>query len=113
MSPLLKRSNSGSVLRSSTLKKSLSLAIFGILLITIGCDRKKDQEEDSVIEQMTETALHNAQNKDAEVIVIDGCEYIIYSIKKDYNDGYGFMAHKGNCNNPIHIYRKIETEVKN
>jgi len=31
--------------------------------------------------------------------IVDGCEYL-YRTKGHI----GFMAHKGNCNNPIHIY---------
>jgi len=31
-----------------------------------------------------------------EVVVIDSCEYIIYSEKRGYSSS-GFMAHKGNC----------------
>lgn len=37
-----------------------------------------------------------------EVITFDGCEYLIYKDEADANSGYGFMAHKGNCSNPIH-----------
>ena len=38
---------------------------------------------------------------DFETIVIEDCEYLI---RDTYfgNAGYGFMAHKGNCKNPIH-----------
>jgi len=38
-----------------------------------------------------------------KVIVIDGCEYIIYDYNRGYG-GYGYMTHKGNCTNPIHGY---------
>lgn len=34
--------------------------------------------------------------KDYRVIEIDNCEYIIIDKSAGYN-GYGFMAHKGNC----------------
>ena len=36
-----------------------------------------------------------------QTVVIEGCEYIYYSEYQGYS-GYGFMAHKGNCKNPIH-----------
>lgn len=34
--------------------------------------------------------------KDYAVIVIDSCEYIVKSSGDGYQ-GYGYMAHKGNC----------------
>ena len=36
------------------------------------------------------------------VFKFDGCEYLVYKEDKDSNSSYGFMAHKGNCSNPIH-----------
>ena len=36
----------------------------------------------------------------AVIIEIDGCEYI----KSQVSSGYTY-CHKGNCKNPIHIYR--------
>ncbi|MBO0340237.1 MAG: hypothetical protein VX798_01550 [Bacteroidota bacterium] len=41
------------------------------------------------------------QNK-FETISYEGCEYLIYKEKPDANSAFGFMAHKGNCSNPIH-----------
>lgn len=38
-----------------------------------------------------------------KVIRFDGCQYVEKTI--DYSvsyKGFGFMAHKGNCDNPIH-----------
>lgn len=37
----------------------------------------------------------------AEIIMVDGCEYIIGSDGGAYNGGI-FMTHKGNCKNSIH-----------
>ena len=34
--------------------------------------------------------------KNYAVIVIDSCEYIVKSSESGYQ-GYGYMAHKGNC----------------
>lgn len=34
--------------------------------------------------------------KDYAVVVIDSCEYIVKSTVDGYQ-GYGYMAHKGNC----------------
>lgn len=42
-------------------------------------------------------------------VEIEGCEYIYYSHTKGYS-GFGFLAHKGDCKNPIHIYNnRIDT----
>jgi hypothetical protein len=35
--------------------------------------------------------------KDYEVVVIDSCEYVIMDRTNGGYQGYGFMAHKGNC----------------
>lgn len=37
----------------------------------------------------------------SKIIIIEGCEYLAF---KD-NDGVLMITHKGNCNNPIHLYR--------
>jgi hypothetical protein len=38
--------------------------------------------------------------KNTSVVVIDGCEYLRFPLY--YHDG---LTHKGNCKNPIHLYR--------
>lgn len=43
--------------------------------------------------------------KNYKVVVLDECEYIIYDFSSGYG-GYGYMAHKGNCKNPIHNHNK-------
>lgn len=43
------------------------------------------------------------------VVTRDDCQYILSSkqASSGYNGhGYGFSMHKGNCNNPIHIYAR-------
>ncbi|MCP4336374.1 MAG: hypothetical protein GY679_00815 [Mycoplasma sp.] len=35
--------------------------------------------------------------KDYEIVEIDNCEYIIMDRANGGYQGYGFMAHKGNC----------------
>lgn len=38
-----------------------------------------------------------------EVVMIDNCQYIVTG-----TSGYGFsITHKGNCNNPMHIYNNV------
>lgn len=39
-----------------------------------------------------------------ETFDYEGCEYLLYKEEGEYNSAYGFMAHKGNCSNPIHVY---------
>lgn len=47
------------------------------------------------------TKIENEVKKNP-IVVIDGCQYFCWS-------GYRYevnMTHKGNCNNPIHVYNK-------
>ena len=44
----------------------------------------------------------NISQDQIEMTIIDECQYIIYKENKGTNLGYGFMSHKGNCNNPVH-----------
>ena len=46
-----------------------------------------------------------APKLDYEIVEIEGCEYVIARETKMPHTGYGFMAHKGNCKNPIHVYQ--------
>ena len=42
-----------------------------------------------------------------EVVEIDGCEYITVRSGHCAWSNYSFaITHKGNCKNPIHVYRK-------
>ena len=73
------------------------------------CDQSRPPEEESVVEHSTEMEMEKIPVEDVEIITVDGCEYIIYKHSPRSNTGFGFMAHKGNCSNPIHIYRKPDT----
>lgn len=44
---------------------------------------------------------YNVMKDHMQTIEIEGCEYWVYSCRRAYS-GFGFMAHKGNCKNPIH-----------
>lgn len=91
--------------------KLIVLLLASVSILTLSsCDKKKVPEEDTTIEHEAEKGIHAVIHGDAEIIIIDGCEYMIYKAKIGSNRGYGFMAHKGNCKNPIHIYRKSETD---
>lgn len=43
------------------------------------------------------------------VVEIEGCEYIQISFMRGLQSGYYAITHKGNCKNPIHKRRTIET----
>jgi len=80
-----------------------------ILLFT--CEPQANQpisaDENNVIDKITKEQLEKI-NDSAVVIEIDGCEYIIAEWKATNNRGYGFMSHKGNCKNTIHIYNQLQ-----
>ena len=42
--------------------------------------------------------------KNYKIIVIDDCQYILYDTTFGHK-GYGMLTPKGNCNNPIHVYK--------
>ncbi|NJO91887.1 MAG: hypothetical protein HC831_25165 [Chloroflexia bacterium] len=91
------------------MNKALSCVMVGFLLITFSCKPEVKVEEDNKIESYTEKTIDEIPIDDVEVVIIDGCEYIIYKNTPSNNPkvGFGFMAHKGNCKNPIHCYNKI------
>jgi hypothetical protein len=76
-----------------------------ILLLGLftSCNLPDDKTENDNFEKSSiEQEIKNIPENKLSVIVIDDCEYIIYKEDKDANSSYGFMAHKGNCSNPIH-----------
>lgn len=42
--------------------------------------------------------VSSAMEDDYRIVIIEGCEYIVYSAEIHHR-GHGFMAHKGNCKN--------------
>jgi hypothetical protein len=79
------------------------LVIFIIVSITIG---------GSLIGYQNYTTEENPVTiedimKNAEIVILDGCEYYVYS-RSVYNKGYSFMSHKGNCKNPIHKCKEAQ-----
>lgn len=72
--------------------KKLFILSFLFLLIT-ACETSESLNKQK-------TGLKSG-GSDIEIIIIDNCQYI------KFTEGYsGYMAHKGNCNNTIHIYTK-------
>lgn len=64
---------------------------------------------DSPIEHKEENVLDSIMLDELTVKEIDGCEYIIYLKTPGTNKGFGLMAHKGNCKNPIHYYKELDS----
>jgi len=82
----------------------LALVVFLFLLLAVvnffvSCD-----SNEGMLGGHNETNVEAIQ-KDYKIIEIEGCEYIVYDSFRGYT-GYGFMAHKGNCKNPIHEHNK-------
>lgn len=59
-------------------------------------------DEDDNLEHQSEALIHSIEVGDLEVLTIEGCEYLVYKEGDGPNHAYGYMAHKGNCSNPIH-----------
>jgi uncharacterized protein YcfL len=74
-----------------------------ILLFLASCNSQENKKDNKTFQELTvEQQIKNFPEHKLSVIVYDGCEYIIYKEEKDENSSFGFMAHKGNCSNPIH-----------
>jgi hypothetical protein len=83
------------------MKKFASIMLLVIFLAS--CNLQDDKTANEKPEKNSiEYEIKNIPENKVSVIVYDGCEYIIYKEDKDANSSYGFMAHKGNCSNPIH-----------
>ena len=82
-------------------KFNLFIAIL-FAIVLAGCDGSHDMKknENGFLYSTNTVDPKNIENN-YDVIEIDGCEYIVYSEEHGYG-GYAFMAHKGNCKNPIH-----------
>ena len=93
------------------MKKTLIVIFTSISILNYSCEQPKQKDEDSVVEHKTELLIHNIPEGDLEILEIEGCEYIVYQDARNANLGYGYMSHKGNCKNPIHVYRDT-TKVK-
>lgn len=65
----------------------LSLALLFVAVAATSCN------DDPVVNSTDDTEFR--------IKVIDGCEYVYYDGVEN-----GFMAHKGDCKNPIHCHNK-------
>ncbi len=78
-----------------------------VLLTSMGCEQSPKKDEDTPLEHQTEISIHDVKKDDVEILLIDGCEYIVYKEADGANRAYGYMSHKGNCNNPIHCRNEV------
>ncbi|MEQ8412955.1 MAG: hypothetical protein RIB71_00765 [Imperialibacter sp.] len=77
----------------------LSLALAS--LVILGCENRDANPETSI--SMGE--IREEGEYHFTVIMVDNCEYLMLMMDRNHpHEGFGFMAHKGNCRNPIHIY---------
>ena len=86
--------------------KKIIFSLALLFLISSCIDSQTQKKEVQKIEIPTEELINKIDIHDLEVIEIDNCEYIFYKKSPSTNKGYGFMAHKGNCKNPIHYYSR-------
>ena len=73
------------------------------------CTQPPLQEEETSLEPETGEVIDNNSLMHSEIFKVDGCEYIICKERIGTTREYGYMAHKGNCNNPIHCYQTPDT----
>ncbi len=45
------------------------------------------------------------QNVEPYILTVDECQYVLYKENEGTNREHGYMSHKGDCINPIHIYK--------
>lgn len=69
--------------------KKLSLLL--IVCFLCGCGNNPTQQP----------IINSNENSIVGIIVIEGCQYLKVNAYMSYS-----FTHKGNCNNPIHIYNK-------
>ena len=84
---------------------------FATLFFFTSCETKTKEKVEEKITELPKHLINRIDVHQLEVIEIDGCEYIFYKKSPNINMGFGFMAHKGNCKNPIHYYSR--NKVKN
>lgn len=93
------------------LNKILKILVTFFIILSFSC---KDKLHDQILEEQQklqdsinktpEGITSKIENNKFKTITYEGCEYLIYKEQPDNNKALGFMAHKGNCNNPIHPY---------
>lgn len=86
-----------------------SLLLASLFFFT-SCETKTKEKVEEKIVELPKHLINRIDIYQLEVIEIDNCEYIFYKKSPNINMGFGFMAHKGNCKNPIHYYSRNEVK---
>lgn len=73
------------------------VALFAIAFMTLYCDALTGDDTSANFDSKNPSG-YKACGAKIEIVVIDSCEYL-YS----FNYHATWMAHKGNCKNPIHL----------
>lgn len=82
----------------------LLMPIILTAIVLTGCNEFVHSERNDLLEsEVEENGLAELEN-DFEVILLDSCQYVLLKKQQGSNRGYGYMAHKGNCDNPIHLH---------
>ena len=100
---------------SSSVLSLLKVTISSVILLVYiaSCTQNQTPDEDDILESGSEKLLKNVKMGDFEIVVIEDCEYIIFTHTFGVSArGYGFMAHKGNCVNPIHVYNVVSDSLE-
>lgn len=91
------------------LNKISKYLILFIILFSFSCKNKlhnqileEQKKEQDSIGKTPEGKASKIEKNNFETITFEGCEYLIYKEQPSNNKAMGFMAHKGNCSNPIH-----------
>lgn len=82
----------------------MNRVVICIFFLLVGCEPPSPPEEGTKLEHQTESLIHKIKDGNLEILEMEGCEYILYKGSVGANHAYGYMAHKGNCKNPIHCY---------
>ncbi len=90
-------------------RKQCILSAF-LFFLFCACETQTNEKEISVREISTEQLINEIDFHDLKILEIDKCEYIFYKKSPSTNRGFGFMAHKGNCKNPIHFHNRSKKD---
>jgi len=83
------------------MKAKIIFTLLTISALSISCDQSSPSEQ-TILKAQFQEEIHDIEHHNIEILEIDECQYIIYKEKDGTNLAYGYMAHKGNCNNPVH-----------